>query len=183
MEVAKLTAHVRGLTLVELLTTLTVALVLLAVGVPAWGKLTQSNAVISARNQMRAMLSSARLAALKHRDYVTVCPSSDLTTCNDDHTSWHQGYLLFLDKNGNKLREGSEPLLRVANLAAGGISIHSSPGRKAIRYADDGSAWGSNVTLRFCSDATPVSNKAIVLFGTGRVRYSDTLADGSAITC
>lgn len=183
MEVANLPARVRGFTLVELLTTLAVAMALLSVGIPGWSYITQKNAVVTARDQMRSVLGMARLAAVRQRRDITVCPSLDLVSCSNDHTTWHQGLLLFQDDNGNRRRDPGEALLRATQLASRGITIHSSVGRKAIRYAEDGSAWGSNVTLRFCSDSDPQSNKAIVLYGTGRMRLSNTLANGSKVSC
>ncbi len=183
MEVATLPARVRGLTLVELLTTLTVTLVLLGIGIPGWAYVTQGSAVTAARNQMRTVLGMARLAAVKNDSFVTVCPSSDMASCNNDHTSWHDGYLLFLDVAGNRQVDSGDTLLRTFDVGAPGLTIHSSSGRRALRFARDGSAWGSNVTLRFCSDSHPARNKAIMLYGTGRARLSDTLGNGSQVSC
>lgn len=184
MEVATpTTARQRGLTLLELLTTLAVAIVLVGIAIPSWGYLTQGNALLSARNQMRTLLAQARLAAVTHNQPVTLCPSIDRVSCSNDHTTWHQGYLLFVDNDGDKQMDPGERLLRAANIAEQGILIHSSPGRRAIRYARDGSAWGSNVSIRFCVPSAPDRNKALVLYGTGRTRLSDRLGDGSRVHC
>lgn len=183
MEVAPPTARLRGLTLLELLTTLAVAIILIGIAIPSWGYLTQENALRSARNQMRTLLAQARLAAVTHNRPVTLCPSNDNASCSNDHTAWHQGYLLFVDNDGNKQKDPGERLLRAADIAESGILIHSSPGRRAIRYARDGSAWGSNVSIRFCMPSAPERNKALVLYGTGRTRLSDRLGDGSPVRC
>jgi type IV fimbrial biogenesis protein FimT len=183
MDVAKCFAHSRGITLVELLTTLVLALVVLSVAIPSWSSFTQRNAVTAARSEMRTALSMARFAAVHHGRHVTLCPTVDRSNCLQDHTRWHSSYMVFLDEDGNYQRDNGETLLRLFTPTPTGISIHSSSGRKAIRFASDGSAWGSNVTLRFCSGHSADLNKSLILYGTGRTRSSDRLADGSKVHC
>ena len=183
MDVAELPARTRGLTLLELLTTLVMALVVLGLAVPAWSSFIQRNAINTARSEMRTALGMARLAAVQHGRHVTLCPTVDRNSCLQDHTRWHTSYMVFLDEDGNYQRDSDEPLLRLFTPTTTGISIHSSHGRKAIRFASDGSAWGSNVTLRFCSGHNADLNLSLILYGTGRTRSSDRLADGSRVLC
>ncbi len=183
MEVFTVPARLRGLTLVELIATLAVALILLGVGIPGWASLTQSNAITAARNQMQSTLMHARLRAVQLNRHVTVCPSTDQSTCTSDHTAWSKGYITFIDADANRRRGKGETLIRVSQAARSGIQIHSSSGRKSIRFGSDGNAWGSNLTLRFCSPHNARYNRTILLYGTGRSRLARTMSNGSAATC
>jgi len=183
MEVFTAPARLRGLTLVELIATLAVALILLGVGIPAWGNLAQSNAITVARNQMQSTLMHARLRAIQLDRHITVCPSLDQTSCSSDHTAWSKGYITFIDADANRQRGKGETLIRVSPAARSGIQIYSSRGRKSIRFGSDGNAWGSNLTLRFCSPHKARYNRTILVYGTGRSRLARTMSDGSAVLC
>lgn len=183
MEVAKSAVRQHGLTLVELVVTLAIVLVVLGIGIPAWANLVQSNAITDARNQMQGTLMHARMRAVQLNRHVTVCPSRDGKSCKPDHTAWHEGYISYVDVNGNRQRDAGEELIRVTKPTLSGIKIHSSVGRKSIRFGSGGNAWGSNLSLRFCSNSNPKNNKALLVYGTGRARLSNTLSDGSEVTC
>jgi len=183
MQVVRLPARSRGFTLLDLLTTLTVSLVLVGVGIPSWQAMVESNAIGSARSQMTAILALGRLTAVKYNQATTLCPTLDGESCSGDYTAWHQGYMLFLDDDRDRQLDAGETVLRRLQGASRGVRIVSSSGRRSIRFDADGSAWGSNLTLRFCGQSGDRTNKGIVLYGTGRTRLSDTLTDGSAIRC
>lgn len=182
MDVVKPGARIRGFSAVELLTTLTIALVLISAGVPAWQNLIANNSVTSARMLMAGAMALARETAIESRHHLTLCPSSDLQDCSGDYTAWHRGVILFFDSNRNRHRDPGEALVRSID-SLPHVTIHSSTGRRSILYAPNGSAWGSNLTLRFCVPDRTRSNKAIILYGSGRARFSSSLSNGDPITC
>lgn len=172
-----------GFSLLQLILTLAIGSILLTLAVPQWGRLTENNAIAAARSDLSAVLQLARLTAVTDQQTITLCPSSDQANCNNDYTAWHLGYILFADTDGDKSRDADEALIRVGSAGHPGVRIHSSKGRRAIRYRADGSAWGSNVTLRFCSNNHAALNRALILYGSGRLRLSDTLSNGKPVTC
>ncbi len=171
-----------GLTLVEMLVTLTVASVVLVTGIPEFKRILASNRMISEINVLVAHLHLARSEAVNRGKRAVLCPSSDGAQCLGS-PAWHQGYILFVDDNGNRELDGREPLIRVHRAGAPGILITSSASRRRISYQPDGTAPGSNLTVRFCArhDATPP--KAVILSNTGRPRVSRTEADGRLLDC
>ncbi|MEL6710505.1 MAG: GspH/FimT family pseudopilin [Pseudomonadota bacterium] len=173
----------QGFSLLQLIITLAVASVLLSIGIPRWGDLVGQNLIVAERQQFSALLQFARQTAVMQGQMITLCASQDMTQCRSDHQFWHTGYMVFADTNGNKQREANEVLLRVNEAARAGVLIQTSSGRKAIRYRTDGSAWGSNVTVRFCTQNHPTLNRALIVHGSGRIRLSDTLSNGKPVTC
>ena len=169
--------------LLQLLVTLAIAGVLFGIGMPHWGRMVENNRIAAERSQFAALLQFARHTAVTQRQTVSLCPSQDASTCSGDYLAWHRGYIVFTDDNGNKQRDMQDRVLRVGHPVQAGIVIQSSRGRKALRYRMDGSAWGSNVTLRFCAIHHVALNRAILVHGSGRVRLSDTLSNGAPVTC
>lgn len=182
MDVTALRAPARGFSLLELATSLLIAITLLGVGVPAWQQLSDRNAISNSRTLLMGAMALARQSAIDSGYYITLCPSNENQLCSGDYTDWHSGAILFVDDNANRQLDSGERLVRTIG-AQPRVVIQSSSGRRSIRYSPDGSAWGSNLTLRFClPDGTPL-NRAIILYGSGRARLSPTLSNGDPITC
>ncbi len=150
---------------------------------PHWGRLVENNLIAAERSQFSALLQFARQTAVTQNRTVSLCPSKDMSTCSGDYLAWHDGYIVFTDDDGDKQRDTLEPVLRVGVPARAGLLIQSTKGRKALRYRRDGSAWGSNVTLRFCATNNTILNRAIIVHGSGRVRLSNTLSNDKPVTC
>ena len=87
----------RGLTLVELMVTLAVAIILLAVGMPLFTGVVDSNRATTQANSLVAALKLARSEAVKRSDDVTVC-AGDGSACGgaDD---WADGWFVHTDVN------------------------------------------------------------------------------------
>ena len=171
-----------GFTVIELIVTLAITLVLTTVAVPAWRDMVSGNTISSARSQFARLIALARKTAIMKGQYLTLCPSSDQQQCSGDYLAWQQGAILFIDHDADRQRDSNEPLVRVMQPLPR-VTIQSSRGRRSIRYAPDGSAWGSNLTLRFCTGNQTAHNRAIVLYGTGRLRYARQLTNGDPISC
>lgn len=173
----------QGFSLLQLIITLAVAGILSGIGIPHWGYVVKNNLIAAERQQFFAWLQFARQTAVMQNQTITLCPVQDGMQCSRDYQSWHTGYMVFVDTNGNKQREADEALLRVSEAARAGVLIQTSSGRRAIRYRMDGSAWGSNVTIRFCAQHHPALNRTLIVHSSGRVRLADTLSNGTPVTC
>lgn len=84
--------QVQGFTLIELMLTISVAAVLLTVGVPSFQEFIASNRLTSEVNGLSAFIQLARSEAIKSGRRVTLCASSDGTSCATTGY-WEQGYL------------------------------------------------------------------------------------------
>ena len=86
-----------GFTLVELVVVCTIVGILLAVGVPSYRYVTTANRVASEINGLLGDLQFARAEAIREGQRITVCPTSDNTTCLTTGSSWKTGWLVFTD--------------------------------------------------------------------------------------
>jgi type IV fimbrial biogenesis protein FimT len=125
----------------------------------------------------------ARNHSVSHHATVSLCPSDDGDSCSGNPFGWQDGYLVFIDSNRNRSRETGETLLRVATQGTQNLQLHSTAGRPAIRFDPDGAAWGSNTTFSICIAGSSVSNRAIILHGTGRARSDRRKPNGDEVTC
>jgi prepilin-type N-terminal cleavage/methylation domain-containing protein len=89
-----------GLTLIELMVTLVMAVVLLAVGLPAFRGLESGNRASVQTNGLVTALNLARSEAIARGVPVAVCgrasPTS-LDACGTDGDAWRNGWLVFTD--------------------------------------------------------------------------------------
>jgi type IV fimbrial biogenesis protein FimT len=107
-----------GFTLIELLVTLTIAAILLAVGVPAFNSSIASARASDGANSLLAALEVARSEAVRRGVTVSVCrvSSASPTACGGTATGfnnndWAMGWIVFAD-NGTGSSQGTyEPTL------------------------------------------------------------------------
>ncbi|MCB1803225.1 MAG: GspH/FimT family pseudopilin [Gammaproteobacteria bacterium] len=173
----------RGITLIELLTTVAVVSISLALLAPGWGSINERNRVTTAANSLLADLRYARSTAVTRNRRISLCPSSDGNSCNGQPHSWHAGYIIFVDSDSNRQREPDEKLLQVRDAQGPGLHIHSTAGRPAISFRPDGAAWSTNTSFSICHGGSPAANRAVILYGSGRARVDRVLPDNRAVDC
>ena len=105
-----------GVTLVELMVTIAVAAILLAVAVPGFRNLIVSNRLTATTNAFVAALNLARIEAVKRNARVTLCktadPNATAPNCAASAT-WSQGAIVFVDRGTVGTVESGDTLLRV----------------------------------------------------------------------
>lgn len=90
----------RGLTLMELLVTMTIAGILVAIAVPSFTWMIQNNRAATQVNQFVTGLSRARNEAIRSGVSVTLCRSADQSTCGGGN-GWETGWIIFPEYGGN----------------------------------------------------------------------------------
>ncbi|WP_286240302.1 GspH/FimT family pseudopilin [Neptuniibacter halophilus] len=159
-----------GLTLIELLVTLSVAAILLLVGVPSYNRFITDYQLGTDQQKLRSLLSLARSGAVHSGVSAVVCRWDRNSGCSGYAQSgsytW-QGALLFIDENGDKqLNSPEERVIRVqAFEAENRVSWNRG---EVLVYQPDGSlSGGSNGTFAL-SRGEDV--RTLVISLTGRVR-------------
>jgi len=169
-----------GLTLPELLATLTVILIL-AVGMADFlPRFLQEARMVTAVNGFVGALHLARSEAIKRGRPVVLCPRRGEQQCGNSR-DWRSGWQLFASES--REREAHEPVLQHGPPLGTGIHIHSGNHRKRIVYQPDGSSGGSNSTFTFCGSHRRVAPRVICLSNTGRPRLSRTRCNGQPAEC
>lgn len=88
-----------GFTLIELLVTLAVLAVVLSLAIPSFKDMIANNRSTGLASELTTAVNFARSEAVKRVKRVTVCPSSNGTSCLTS-SDWAKGWLVFVDKAG-----------------------------------------------------------------------------------
>jgi type IV fimbrial biogenesis protein FimT len=161
-----------GVTLVELLVTITVVGTVLGIGVPAFGGLAQDNRLSTATNRLVGALHLTRSEAVRRNARVTLCNSADGEYCATEG-GWEQGWIIFVDTGATGQREPDDPLLAVGGPAPDGIVVTgNTPVQRYVSYVGLGSTRQASGglqmgTITLCAGST---GRQIVISRTGRPR-------------
>ncbi len=171
-----------GVTLVELLIVLSIAAIVLTLGVSGFQGLIAHTRMTNAANGLIAHLQFARSEAVKRGADVSVCPSANGAACVVANPSvWQIGYVVAI-LDGNSPPNVTTLLRRVDAEEMRGLTI-SSGGRMRFTFQGDGTAGGTNGTLTICDSGDSSNKRAVLVSKIGRVRVSDYGSGGDALTC
>ncbi len=172
-----------GFTLTELLITLSIATILIGVGIPSYRALVARNLQASEINSYVHLFHLARSLSITRETHHILCPSSDGESCSQS-TDWSRGLILYEDTNRNETRDQNEQLQGVHRpMHESDIEIQSSQGRRLVIYHGDGHSSGYNLTLTFCDPDARIPPRAVVVNNMGRVRVSETRWNGDPLSC
>lgn len=128
-----------GVTLLELMVVLAVVAVLLGVAVPSFVGMTQTNRVASEINALSGDLQFARAEAIKEGLPVTICTSSNGTSCLGS-SSWSTGWIVFSDVNGTQTVDAGDVVLRKQIPWTNSDTFIADNSTVALTYSRDGFA-------------------------------------------
>ena len=157
-----------GITALELMVTMAIVAVLLATGVPAFKNYTWNLRMRTAIDTLQTDLNLARGRAISHNIQTIICPTTGTGDCSGN-SQWQGGWMVFTDLNGDHHRQDGEALLKHAN-ATEFLTISSSRSRTYLRFYPNGTAPGSNISIRFCDKRGAQHARRIVVSNTGRIR-------------
>lgn len=168
--------RIQGYSLVELLTVLAIAGVLVGLAAPTWQRRIATAAVEAAADQTLVALALARRTALATGRATTLCLSADLARCSLAGREW----MLFSNDAGGAeaRREPGEALLRRIPLPR---SVRVSGTRGYATYQPLPRA-ATTLTFKFCHPAYPELRRSVVVSQTGRPRL-DRLVSGRRAEC
>jgi type IV fimbrial biogenesis protein FimT len=181
-----------GFTLIELMVTIAVIVVLLALGVPKMQQYATSNRTVAQLNRISGDLALARSEAIKRGSSATVCASDDSTTstpsCSGTN-AWEDGWIAFADLNNDGAFNGTDVLISVAEALPGGLTMRTADFDDAavVRFrangavADTDGDGDSDGTFTVCdSDGTLKKARALNVSNLGRTSVA-TDTDGDDI--
>ncbi len=102
-----------GFTLFELMVGISIMGILVSLAVPSFQEYGRNTRVVAAQNDLVTAFNYARSEAIRRSSPVSVCASSNLTTCASS-TFWVSGWVAFLDVSGVAgVLDGTDTLLQV----------------------------------------------------------------------
>jgi len=178
-----------GFTLIELLVVTAVFTLLVTAGVPSLVRFVERQQAESAADSFQRFVTFARAEALVRGRNLVICPRQlasvqcDNTAAADDAEEadiWRQGWLVFVDYDGDPLSVGADDLvLRVQDALDDDLGMllrgNTGPGYlQYIRMTRSGGSHPLNPSVLFClQDGSGIYYAAKLLVFRGRVRQSD----------
>lgn len=175
--------NTQGVTLIELLVTLSVAAILLGIAVPSLRDFLVTNRLSSASTELVGALSMARSEAIKRVTTVTVCKSANGVACTTAG-GWDQGWIVFVDGNTQGTIDGvgaaADTPLRVGSPRSG-LSISGGANfPNWISYRSTGFSNGAALNNGTFSICIGTEGLDVVVSSTGRARIADDDTDGTS---
>lgn len=157
----------RGFTLIELIITVAIAAIVLAVGVPSFQTMMRNNRAATYTNEFMSALNFARSEAIKRGLSVTLCPSADSATCAG--VNWEVGWITFVDVNNDGVVDAGDTILRLHDRLGGNTTLQGA--RTRISYGNTGATAQTDTLVFSLCDSNNQQNN-IMISNTGRARVS-----------
>ncbi len=122
----------------------------------------------------------ARSAAARWNETVVLCPSTNGTGCGGQ---WHDGVLVFVDRNDNQSPDSGEELLDAMRFEKlpGTLHWRAFRSKPYLQITPLGFTRYQNGNFTWCDDnRSPASAHQLILNRTGRVRFAED-RDGDGI--
>ncbi|MCG8370458.1 MAG: GspH/FimT family pseudopilin [Proteobacteria bacterium] len=162
-----------GFTLLELLVALTIAGLLVTVGVPNLRAMIMDNRIISDANHFVATVNAARSSAVRYQRPAIVCSTANfdaaVPSCSGS-TDWSDGWFVWVDKDFDAVTTADEVVV-VAPPLNGSVSMTSGA---ANRFSYDARGFGTSTgdAISFCDGRSGETGRVIRINDAGRVNIS-----------
>ncbi|MCL1141475.1 GspH/FimT family pseudopilin [Shewanella gaetbuli] len=159
----------KGFTLVEIMVTITVASILLVIGVPSLVSIYEGVRANSNVDKIHNIVTFSRSQAISYGSTVNICPYGTATSCGTD---WGKGIRVYLNSND---------VLRVidsfnsSDKVTGPAKISGNANGAHITFSPEGLSSGGDII--YCPDGKTAQSKSVSITSSGKVSYGD---DGKA---
>lgn len=156
-----------GFTLVELVVTIAVMAVVMAIAFPSFQSTLRSTRVSTSTNDVISLVSLARSEGVRSTHGGGVCASGDGATCGND---WSAGWLAWADANANGALDTGEAVLRFSNgsghIVVTGPSTPITFDARGLRS----SAGGQAISIQPDSCSGQALRRTLTITATGQVK-------------
>jgi len=157
---------IKGVTLIELVVTLAVFALLIAIAAPSFSAMIARTRVTVAANELVHAITSARSLAVRNgRGSVTLCPNDGPDEC-DTLGDWASGFMLFEDNNSNGTREAGERIAQRWEAIKAPITLAAN--KWSLTYKSDGTISNDTGALFIVCDPTgAAAPRSMRVWGSG----------------
>lgn len=175
----------QGLTLPELLITLSIIAILIGIGTPSFKTLIEHRRSELVMDQLKQLIYFTRYKAIQTGGYVIMCPSINSVKCSNN---WLDPIIVFNDQNMNKAVDTNEVVSRMLKPLQNGetLKLRASANKKYLLFNGRGFTHGLFGNLTFCqANQTIKGAHRLTINRLGRVRIhkdldGDGIIDGSS---
>jgi len=147
--------HEQGFTLIEMLTTLAIAALILTMATPSVTTMVQNNRLSTQTNQFVSAMTLARSEAIKQQVNINVVA----TNASHSTDEWGAGWRVEIDGGAT---------LRTFIALEGSSTLNSNSGVSSFQYQPSGRANATD-SLSLCDERTNETGRLISVSATGRV--------------
>jgi len=161
-----------GFTLFELMITVAIIGIVMAFAVPALETFVKNDRLTTQINTLVSHLSYARNEAVTRSQQVGLCASDNSSSANPSCSGndWADGWILFVDLNGDSSFTVGETVLSVKATLEGNNTLTSSAGNLIIYDYRGFTPNLVNATFSLCDDRGVTEMRSISISNTGRVQ-------------
>ena len=157
----------RGFTLIEMMIAILIGAVLLAIGVPSFRDAALGSKLSNIANDLNASVQVARSEAIKRNVPVTLCRSTNGTSCTDD-SEWATGWIIL---QGTQVIQYEQPIPT-------GFKVTRTVGSGNILFQPIG-VGASAATFRVCRSSPVGKQERLVTVSATGVAYVTTTENGA----
>lgn len=170
-----------GMSWLELLVTLAIAAMVIALGAPGFREMTLNARRTEQVNGLLRALHMARSAAILRAEPVVICKSRDGAQCATDDSPWSEGWIAFANRDHDSPPhlDANESLLMIQP-ASRDVEVRAN--RNAVIYWPVALA-GTTASFVFCDQRGSSAARAIIVSQTGRPRVAAHDAAGKPLRC
>ena len=157
-----------GFTLLELVITVAIITIVFAIAIPSMTTITQNDRLTTNINTLIGHLAHARSEAVKRSQQVSICVSSNTTSCTGGN--WQDGWIVYIDADGSNTFTAGEEVLRAQQALEGANTLTTAIGTQ-VTYDYRGFVRTTSVgSFLLCDARSGAFGRTIRISTTGRVR-------------
>jgi len=164
-----------GFTLIELMITIAIVGILTGIAIPNFQMFVLNARMSTQANDFMTAIGMARSEAIKRGGRVSICKSSNNTSCAASGT-WAQGWIVFTDATGTAgTLDGTDSVLQAHGPLDGATTFVGSGGTLASYIAYGSSGIGTTAGRFSLCPPSPaaVAGRDIVISNSGRARVQN----------
>ncbi len=171
-----------GLSLLELLMTLSVLAILLVVGSGPFAAIIANARLVDESNRLVRAVHLAKTEAAKNFGEVVICPSRSLIQCQaQDAHAWQTGWLVFLNQDEDApARVDDNERVLAAHRVHPQVILQSNRSAYVFHHY---AVRSTNGTVKVCDKTRRQPARAVVISYTGRPRIAHRRSNGQPYRC